>query len=133
LIVVPRPLPRCTAQVFDRGAQAAARGAAQALDRGAQNDARGVACCALQVLDRGVQAVASGAARGASQVFDRGAQAVAGGAATLSQQSPLFPLDFSTPPQQYKHSATPNQYALGAPTGTTSSANMAAASPLNPF
>jgi hypothetical protein len=36
LKVVPRPLPRCASQVFDRGAQANARCAAQVLDRGAK-------------------------------------------------------------------------------------------------
>jgi hypothetical protein len=58
-------------KVFDRGAQAAARGAAR---------------CLSQVLDRGAQALARGAARCAPQVLDRVSQAAARGAATLPQQ-----------------------------------------------
>jgi hypothetical protein len=59
LTMVPRLLPRCASQLFDRGARADARGAAQILDRGAQAVARGGARCASQVLDPVAQAVAS--------------------------------------------------------------------------
>jgi hypothetical protein len=51
-IVVPKPLARCTPQVFGRGVQADARGAAQVLDRVAQAVARGSARRKSQILHR---------------------------------------------------------------------------------
>jgi hypothetical protein len=86
LIVMPKPLPRCAPQVFDRSAQADARGAEQVLYRRAKVFARGAARCASQVLDRGSQTGARSAARCASKVLDRGVQAVALGIAMLPQE-----------------------------------------------
>jgi hypothetical protein len=51
---------RCASQVFDRGAQADARGATHVLDRGVQAVSRGAARCALHVHDRGARTDACG-------------------------------------------------------------------------
>jgi hypothetical protein len=56
LIVVLWPLRNCTSRVFNRGAQADARGATKVLDSGAQAVARG--SCLSQIVDRGAQAAA---------------------------------------------------------------------------
>jgi hypothetical protein len=72
LALVPTPLPRCSSQALNRGAQAAARGAAQVRDSGAQAVARGAARCFSQLLDSGAHAVAPSAARCASQALDHG-------------------------------------------------------------
>ena len=83
---------RGVTQELGRGGQAVARGSclSELFDRGAEAASRGAVPCASQVLGRRSQAVVRGGPRSASHVLGRGVQAgahaAACGDATLSQQ-----------------------------------------------